>query len=64
MSGYVYDENNEPVAFANVIFKDSTEGTITDENGRFYLESENNWEALVVSFLGYETRDLPLDKTR
>ena len=28
VSGYVYDEFNEPVAFANVIFKGSTEGTL------------------------------------
>ena len=31
----VKDEFGEPVAFANVFFKDSNEGTITNENGRF-----------------------------
>ena len=35
VSGYVFDEYNEVVSFANVIFKGSTEGTITDENGKF-----------------------------
>ena len=39
VSGYVFDEYNEPVSFANVIFKGSTQGTITNENGKFYLES-------------------------
>ena len=33
VSGTVMDEYDEPVAFANVIFKDSNEGTITDETG-------------------------------
>lgn len=62
VSGHVVDENNDPVAFANVLFKGSTEGTITNENGKFYLESETTWDALIVSFLGYETLELPLAK--
>ena len=37
VSGYVFDEFNEPVSFANVIFKGSTQGTITDENGKCFL---------------------------
>ena len=62
VEGYVIDEKDEPVPFANVLFKDSSEGTITDENGRFYLESTETWEALIVSFLGYETLEIPLTK--
>lgn len=62
VSGFVKDEFGDPVAFANVIFKDSNEGTITDENGKFYLESEKNHTALWVSFLGYKLQDYPLAK--
>ncbi|WOD42173.1 DUF5686 family protein [Hwangdonia lutea] len=62
VSGYVFDEFNEPISFANVIFKGSSEGTITDENGKFYLESNETWSALSVSFIGYETLIVPLDK--
>ncbi|MFV9552238.1 DUF5686 family protein [Algibacter sp. PT7-4] len=62
VSGFVYDEFNEPVSFANVVFKGSTEGTITNENGKFYLESDETWSALTVSFIGYETLNIPLDK--
>lgn len=62
VSGYVVDENDEPVAFANVLFKGSTEGTITDENGKFYLESEDNWSTVIVSFLGYEVLEVQLQK--
>ncbi len=61
VSGYVFDENNDPVAFANVLFKGSTEGTITNENGKFYLESESTWDTVVVSFLGYEVLEIPLE---
>lgn len=62
VSGYVFDEFNEPVAFANVLFKGSTEGTITNEDGKFYLESENTWDTLIISFLGYEALEITLDK--
>jgi hypothetical protein len=62
VSGYVFDENNQPIPFCNVIFKGSTQGTITDENGKFYMESGDTWTALIVSFLGYETLDIPLTK--
>ena len=58
----MFDEFNEPVSFSNVIFKGSTQGTITDENGKFYLESRDTWDALTVSFLGYHTLDIPLTK--
>lgn len=62
VSGYVFDVNGEPVAYANVIFKGTTEGTITNEEGRFYLESTNTQQVLVLSFLGYETLEIPLEK--
>jgi len=62
VSGYVFDESNKPVAYANIIFKGTTEGTITNEEGRFYLESTNTQQTLLVSFLGYETLEIPLEK--
>ena len=62
VSGYVFDEFNEPVSFATIIFQGSTQGTITDENGKFYLESKETWNALTVSFIGYETLNVPLEK--
>jgi len=40
VSGYVFDEFDAPISFANIIFKGSTQGTITNENGKFYLESD------------------------
>ena len=62
VSGYIIDEYKQPVSFANVLFKGSTQGTITDENGKFYLESDETWSNLIVSFIGYETLDVPLIK--
>ncbi|MDW5287401.1 DUF5686 family protein [Formosa sp. PL04] len=62
VSGYVFDENNEPIAYANVIFKGSSQGTITNEDGKFYMESDSDWETLTISFIGYLTIDSPLSK--
>ena len=60
VGGIVIDEFNEPIPFANVIFKDSKEGVITDENGNFYFESKNNYSFLIVSFIGFEKKEVPL----
>ncbi|WP_296382514.1 DUF5686 and carboxypeptidase-like regulatory domain-containing protein [Winogradskyella sp.] len=62
VSGHVFDENNEPISFANVLFKGSTEGTITNEDGKFYLESDENWDTLIVSFIGFKVLEIPLTK--
>ena len=60
VSGSVYDQDNQPVAFANVLFKNSSEGVISDFDGNFLLESENNHSSIVVSFVGFETTELKL----
>ncbi|MBT8245944.1 MAG: carboxypeptidase-like regulatory domain-containing protein [Winogradskyella sp.] len=62
VSGYVFDESNQPIAFASVIFKGSTVGTITNEDGKFYLESDENWDELEISFLGFEIQTYKLSK--
>jgi len=60
VGGKVVDDFGDPVAFANVIFKNSKEGVITDENGNFYFESKENYSILVVSFVGYQTKEIKL----
>lgn len=62
VGGIVVDETGSPVAFANIIFKDSSEGTITNDNGRFYIESDETYSTILVSFIGYETKEILLDK--
>jgi hypothetical protein len=60
VSGTIKDGSGYPVAFANVLFKNSQEGTISDENGRFYLESPKSYKTVVFSFLGYDTKEVEL----
>lgn len=63
ISGKVTDAlTNEPVAFANVIYKNTTVGTITDFNGDYELRKAG-YDTLFVSFLGYEPKIIALTDT-
>ncbi|MFY7740746.1 MAG: DUF5686 family protein [Flavobacterium sp.] len=62
VSGVVVDKKNQPVSYANIVFKGSNEGTVSDENGKFYLESTKNYTTLVVAFVGFTTKDVDLEK--
>ncbi len=60
VSGQIKDEFGDPIAYANVFFKDSNDGTITNENGRFYLETFETHSFVVFSFVGYKTLEIEL----
>ncbi len=62
VSGSVVDDTQAPVPYANVYFKGTTQGVITDENGKFYLESQETYTDIVVSFVGFGTKEIHLDK--
>jgi len=62
VSGVVLDENKQPVPYASVAFLGTSEGMITNEDGRFYLESTQNRKTLSISFIGYTTQNIQLDK--
>jgi len=62
VSGIVVDNSNQPVPYANVVFKDSNIGIVTNEDGRFYIESDKTYTTLIVSFMGFETKEVPLTK--
>lgn len=62
VGGIVLDDTNGPVPYANVYFKGTSEGVISDENGKFYLESKNNYTEVVISFVGYAPKEIKLTK--
>src|SRR5699024_6115889 len=61
IGGKVLDPEGQPMAYANIIFLNSHEGTITDENGKFYIESKETYDAVECSFTGTTTVNIPLD---
>lgn len=63
VSGIVLDNSNEPVPYANIVFKGSkTGGVVSNEDGRFYIESPENYTAIIVSFVGFPDREVTLPK--
>ena len=52
VSGRIVDEQGEPVIGANVVEKETTNGTVTDADGRFSLSVAPNG-VLHVSYIGY-----------
>jgi hypothetical protein len=55
IKGIVYDKNtNETIPFANVVFKHSTVGTITDIDGNYTIKTYSPSDTLVATCLGYE----------
>lgn len=61
--GSVVDaETNEPLPFVNVSFKGTTIGTVTDFEGRFFIETRTAGDSLTVSFIGYEPQTLVIRK--
>lgn len=61
VSGTIQDDSGNPVGYATIAFKNSAEGVLADENGKFYLESKKSYTNLVISFVGYDDKTIQLN---
>jgi hypothetical protein len=61
VGGVIYDSSGVTVPFANVVFPGSYEGTITNDDGRFYLQSDKLYNQIEISFIGYKTKIIDLE---
>lgn len=63
ISGTISDKefNNEPLAFANILIKDTSKGTTTNFEGKYTLEdlTPGNY-TIEFSFIGYQTQTTPI----
>ncbi|MEI8086671.1 MAG: TonB-dependent receptor [Paludibacter sp.] len=57
--GTVTDEQKEPIIGASVTVKGTKEGTLTDINGRFTIQSTSN-KILVIRYIGYQTTEVKI----
>lgn len=57
ITGTVTDGQGEPIIGANVVEKGTTNGTITDMDGKFSLSVQEN-ASLTVSYIGYRPKEL------
>jgi len=53
LEGKVIDENGDPLSYANVIEKGTTNGTVTDNNGNFSIDPSQLPAQLEFSLLGF-----------
>jgi hypothetical protein len=61
VSGQILDKemNNEPLPFATVLIKETKQNTVTDANGNYSISIQPGSYTLVISYLGYVTKEIP-----
>lgn len=60
ISGVVLDQSGEPIIGANVVERGTTNGTITDLDGRYSLEVSSDQATLQISYIGYNTLEMAI----
>ena len=64
ITGTVIDENDLSIPGATVVIKETTNGTITDLDGKFSLKITEDAKTLVISFIGYKEQEILLTETK
>ena len=57
LSGYVLNQDEEPIPYVNIFVRQLGSGTTTDENGYYFLTMNPGEYDLVISSIGYETKN-------
>lgn len=60
VKGKITAEDGSPLPGASVLVKGTTVGTVTDVDGNYTLEVPSGAQALMISFIGYETAEVSL----
>ncbi len=58
VNGIVRDSQQEPMIGVAVVIKGTSEGTLTDENGQYFIEVPDGNAVLEFSCLGFETAEV------
>ena len=64
VSGVVKDRKGEPIIGANIMEKGTTNGTITDFDGKYRLNVKGSQSVLVISYIGYKTQEFEVKNNR
>ncbi|MDP4205469.1 MAG: TonB-dependent receptor [Bacteroidota bacterium] len=64
VNGLVTDLRGEPIIGASVTVKGTTQGVITNENGKYSIEIPNKNSVLVFSFVGMKTQEITVKSSR
>jgi TonB-dependent starch-binding outer membrane protein SusC len=60
ITGTIVDEANVPLIGANVLEKGTTNGTVSDIDGKFSINVKNENATLVFSYLGHQTLEIAI----
>lgn len=60
ITGTVEDNNGDPIPGANVVVKGTTQGSMTDIDGKFAIPNVSTKATLRVSFIGYSEQEIPV----
>lgn len=60
VTGTISDQDGNPLVGATVLIKGTTEGALTDNEGKFSLTASDPNGVLVVSYIGYTTTEVEL----
>ena len=64
ISGVVVDASNQGIIGASVVIKGSTNGCITDFDGKFTLNVDNLPVKAQISYIGYKTQEITITSTK
>ncbi len=57
-------KDNQPLSFASIVNKNTGKGTVARESGFFELEVPSDTSTLVVSYVGFKTKEVKLSPVR
>lgn len=60
ISGYMLDEENDAIPFAHVFVRQLNTGTISDVNGKYFMNLSNGTYNVVFSSVGYVTKSVEI----
>lgn len=58
VTGVVKDNNGVPLLGVSIVVKGTDKGAITDFDGKYSIETQNNSDVLVFSYVGYKTQEV------
>lgn len=61
VSGTITDKDGTPLPGASIVEKGTINGTQTDFEGNFTLEVSNPDAVLLITYIGFETQEIPVD---
>ena len=60
IKGKITDNKGEPLTNVSIVVKGTSKGVTTDANGNFSIEVPDDNAVLIISFVGFEQREIPV----